>query len=860
MWKKGMIILSVIFCLQSPVWAENGVDYSEAAYMGQWGNISVSHVADETAAEGKVLKATPGATGTNFWDWGLQTKGNEFIELQPGSTYDIRFRMKAEATRGMFLKCVVTDLFSGDEVEYFGDWANPGLGTEWQSYEFEDVTITNDEVCFLQFQWMGANEMGTFYIDDLQVVLDSSFIVPVEGIQIQDCQGDILRERLQLSATVLPDSATNKGFTWYSSDDSVAMITRSGKVIPRNSGSVEIMVMSDEGGFLDTCSLVVEVTNRTWYVSPEGDDTHTGTGPDAGDAWRTLQHAFSSILPGDTLLLADGTYEENDLLIRNLVADSSKWTLIRSMNPLGAKIQSTGLWTHGVDIRNSAYLEIDGIEAYHSTGTGKGPGISIEEGHELPVGSHHITIRNCYIHDYGCGGINTHTAGDYVLIENNVVRGNAKVSEYNCSGISIYHPVAWDTLPGYHIIVRGNVTYENECDIPFTPGGFSNPTDGNGIIVDDLRFDQNDAYEAYTQKVLIENNLSFNNGGRGIHVYKSDYVTVRNNTCWHNMRILNKYGSKGDLNFGDSKYGALYNNIVVVNDTIPSEAFGHYWTGQNMPLYNNLFVGAVKSGGSFDLKDNIIRSRLDQDYPGLADPTIQLDYTRVEEFRQHFGLRAGSLAREHADDDFAPAFDLEGLPRPGCTSADAGAYEFTDPDNYLPQVWILSPLNGKEFKLGDPVEMELFSSDCDGEVQALELFRNDTLIAEASSAEHVFLLEDEPMGVHRYRVMAMDDAGEWGASLSLDLVIIDTSTVHVPTSSAGSFRVYPNPSEGHLFVEGCEGGRLEVYDLHGRKLVERKKLSQREDLFLGDVPCGTYVLRFTLKGAVEYQKLIIRMP
>jgi hypothetical protein len=117
--------------------------------------------------------------------------------------------------------------------------------------------------------------------------------------------------------------------------------------------------------------------------------------------------------------------------------------VIKSINPLEAIIEANGLWVNALMIKNCAYLEIDGLEVYNSDEQGKSSGITIAEGIDHNFKSHHI-------------------------------------------------------------IIRGNVAFENECDLPFVPGGFSTPTDGNGIIVDDLYRSQANPEDSYKQDVLIE--------------------------------------------------------------------------------------------------------------------------------------------------------------------------------------------------------------------------------------------------------------------------------------------------------------------------------------------------------------------
>lgn len=53
----------------------------------------------------------------------------------------------------------------------------------------------------------------------------------------------------------------------------------------------------------------VAVEPRTFYVAPDGDDAQDGLRRDT--AWRTVNHAASRVGPGDTVLIAGGTYAES---------------------------------------------------------------------------------------------------------------------------------------------------------------------------------------------------------------------------------------------------------------------------------------------------------------------------------------------------------------------------------------------------------------------------------------------------------------------------------------------------------------------------------------------------------------------
>ena len=59
-----------------------------------------------------------------------------------------------------------------------------------------------------------------------------------------------------LIATVKPEDATNKNFTWVSSDEAVATI-KNGVVTPVGTGTAIITVKTEDGEFIATCLVTV---------------------------------------------------------------------------------------------------------------------------------------------------------------------------------------------------------------------------------------------------------------------------------------------------------------------------------------------------------------------------------------------------------------------------------------------------------------------------------------------------------------------------------------------------------------------------------------------------------------------------
>ncbi|MEM8865408.1 MAG: choice-of-anchor Q domain-containing protein, partial [Planctomycetota bacterium] len=228
------------------------------------------------------------------------------------------------------------------------------------------------------------------------------------------------------------------------------------------------------------------------------------------------------------------------------------------------------------------------------------------------------------------------------------------------------------------LVIRRNVVFENECDIPFSPHGHKTPTDGNGIIMDDFYNTQGGGQEGgYQSDVLIENNLSFNNGGRGIHVYKSDNILIRNNTTFHNMRVLSKYGSDpAEINVDESFGTQVINNIMVKNPELKNPAL-RFWKNdvETTKVMNNVVVGEKNfCGQKLFEKDNIYREADDQSFPNFKNPTVDVEFDSIDDFEAYFSLARRSPAINAATKANAAEVDLTGKKRPR-RRVDAGCYE-----------------------------------------------------------------------------------------------------------------------------------------------------------------------------------------
>lgn len=89
--------------------------------------------------------------------------------------------------------------------------------------------------------------------------------VAVTGIQVSPNSATIKRNgRVQLTATVLPDDATDKSYTWSSNNESIAVVSGEGLVTGKTQGTATITATTKDGGFKASCQVTVTDEEETY--------------------------------------------------------------------------------------------------------------------------------------------------------------------------------------------------------------------------------------------------------------------------------------------------------------------------------------------------------------------------------------------------------------------------------------------------------------------------------------------------------------------------------------------------------------------------------------------------------------------
>jgi parallel beta-helix repeat protein len=283
--------------------------------------------------------------------------------------------------------------------------------------------------------------------------------------------------------------------------------------------------------------------------------------------------------------------------------------------------------------------------------------------------SNHVNISGCNAHDSGGGGIVV-THSDYISLYSDVTYNNSYTSPNQTSGISIGFGTNSDTLPGVHNVVAQNVSYGNIDKVPVPTGSQAGyTTDGNGIVIDTL--DNTGAPNAvpFVGQTVVENNIVFNNGGRGIAVFHSSNVIVRNNTAYNNLQDpqFNQTKPAGEFSENGGSNNQFYNNVAYVtgNTAIHYAFVDVYSPGGDVFDYNIGYGGNTKylfnygSTGSVFGSHNIVGQN-----PSFAPGKF-------------FQLQAGSPALASGTFANTPAVDYLGVVRPTNGPIDRGAYQLS---------------------------------------------------------------------------------------------------------------------------------------------------------------------------------------
>lgn len=392
-----------------------------------------------------------------------------------------------------------------------------------------------------------------------------------------------------------------------------------------------------------------------YYVAKNGNNANPGT---SGSPWLTISYAMTqSFTPGSQIIVRDGIYNENVTVSFSGTA-AGGYTVLKSENPHGAKINAGGAG-QGILIINKHHVRVEGFEIYDASS-----GINCNN-------SYNVEIVGNKSHDNQQQGIYCRES-EFVVIEKNELYNNCNASVNNALSCHFLANVSGDTTtPGYRMIVRGNLVYQN--------GLANTTTDGGGIMIDSNPTAGNPTPAPFPYPRLVENNIAWGNAGPGIIVLNVADCTVRNNTSRHNGRkpgagnwtadLVNRASNTKWINniaitdkaynpntraisnlsqAGDPPHtGVTWNNNLTYNGVAGEESV-FATSGNNLPVDGS-------NGNQLGVDPLLV----------IASPTAAND----------FQIRTGSPAKNQGTAT-SNSTDYWGASRPLGTADDIGAHEF----------------------------------------------------------------------------------------------------------------------------------------------------------------------------------------
>ena len=274
-----------------------------------------------------------------------------------------------------------------------------------------------------------------------------------------------------------------------------------------------------------------------YFIAPAaggGSDSNPGT---SGSPWLTLNHTITS---ADTVTAKAGAYSAQQLSVGSwgTVTGSGHYTvMVNCASFLGCTITPAsglgGIWIDASHWGISGFI-VDNVNT-------SGGGCITASPYTNSVTIYDIVIANnvaerCKSNGVGVYPKSSTASVDYVAVIGNIIWSAAHNTNECDSGISIYEPLKQDSLPGTHIYVAGNFSFDN-----VTPNNCNNGSstyDGEGVAFDDFGMSQQGG-ATYTQQAVAENNILVHNGGYGFGVTGSGTQTSQiyfvHNTSADNM-------------------------------------------------------------------------------------------------------------------------------------------------------------------------------------------------------------------------------------------------------------------------------------------------------------------------------------
>lgn len=299
-----------------------------------------------------------------------------------------------------------------------------------------------------------------------------------------------------------------------------------------------------------------------WYVDPTGDDSNDCLS--WGTPCKTIQAAVNKAGAGETIYVADGTYQEQVVINKSLTLQAKEGdtpTILAPDTPNSYKFPESSAWWEPVVIAfggtesggqisgsdvvqvTIAGFEVDGNDRQPTSGW-RSAGILLRNVEGTIAGN---TVQNMYVDGAQTFGIIVYGDSD-VTIEGNTISGYAR------GGITANGDLA--AQPDPHAVIRNNMVTGPGLGVPVTwaPNGIQIGWGATGKILTNTVSGNGWPGTAWT--------------GSGIIIAGSENVLVQGNTVRENETAISVLG---DNFFGS---GLVAKNVTIQGNEVFSNTYG----------------------------------------------------------------------------------------------------------------------------------------------------------------------------------------------------------------------------------------------------------------------------------------------
>lgn len=132
----------------------------------------------------------------------------------------------------------------------------------WTSSDEEVATVSKEGIVIGKKAGTATIAVTAAENEDIKDECEVTVLQPVTGITLDRNELTFanIGETTQLTATVLPEDASNKEVRWSSSKENVCTVSSNGTIIALDNGVSVVMATTVDGGFVAVCTVTVDTT------------------------------------------------------------------------------------------------------------------------------------------------------------------------------------------------------------------------------------------------------------------------------------------------------------------------------------------------------------------------------------------------------------------------------------------------------------------------------------------------------------------------------------------------------------------------------------------------------------------------